>query len=403
MSEALLARQPIYDKQLKVAAYELLFRGVDTESAQVQDGDQATSQVLVNAFGEYQLSDIIHDLPAYINYTRNLLIAHAPPPYRADKVVLEVLETVNLDEPVISACQEMVSRGYHIALDDFEFKPEWQPLLEICSVVKLDVLDKSRAELDAEVKAVKAYPHIKLIAEKIEDYDCLEMCKDLGFDYFQGYFLSRPHLIEGRRSTSTSSHVIVRLLSELQNPKTTPASLEELLKQDSRLSYKILKIINSAQYSLSREVTSLKDAIIFLGLGRLRSWATIIAMASMSKKPDALMVTTLTRAKMCEHLSIALKRDNPETYFTAGLFSTLDALLDTPMTHALSEIPLCQELKDAILNYQGPIGQILELAISYEHAAWHKLDVFTDLSDTEIRIAYLDAIRWSEEISQVTN
>ncbi|MCA9916280.1 MAG: EAL domain-containing protein, partial [Anaerolineae bacterium] len=241
-SNILLARQPIYDCQLYVAAYELLFRppqGVAWE----WDGDVATSQLVLNAFAEIGFDRATDNKRAFINFTRRWLLE--PPPFDPTQVTIEILETVEPDAEVVAAVQVLAKRGFVIALDDFVFAEKWHPLLQLTSIVKVDVLEHQGAALEQMVQRLSSY-NVTLLAEKVETYGVFEHCKALGFKLFQGYFLCRPQNIKGDTLPSNKM-VVMRFLAELQNPEVDMRSLEQLISHDISLSTRLLRICNSAR------------------------------------------------------------------------------------------------------------------------------------------------------------
>ncbi len=191
MSEIQLARQPIFKVDLKVYAYELLFRRAGTSEANVIDGDHATSRVLLNTFVEMNTEQVIGEFPAFINITENMLRSGAVKILPHDRVVLEILEDVNPDEEIIKSVKELSKLGFKIALDDFVWGSEWVPLIEIADYIKIDIMAMERPEVEELVEQLKPY-NCRLLAEKFESHDEFEWCRDLGFELFQGYFLSKP-------------------------------------------------------------------------------------------------------------------------------------------------------------------------------------------------------------------
>ena len=397
-NKILLARQPIYDTTMRITAYELLFRPSDPGAMRAWDGDKATSEVILNAFTEIGIETVTESLPAYINFTRKWLLN--PPAFDPKQVVIELLEDIEYDDEALNAVRHLAAQGFQIALDDFVFADKFAPVLRIATIVKLDVLAHDRETIARWVARLRFFK-VHLIAEKVETHEMMEFCKEIGFESFQGYFLSRPQIIKGNKVAS-SKVVVMQLLSELQNPDAEFSEIEKLISQDPTLTYKLLKVFNAATYALPKKVDSINRAVTLLGLTKIKSWASVISMSQMTDKPHALMLTALIRAKMCEQLAENFGNSDSEQYFTVGLFSTLDAFFDRDMPTVLETLPLVEDITDAILFQKGQLGKILQSTIAHEQADWDHIDWDTlgDLGITpdEMEIAYINSIRWSASI-----
>ena len=399
----LFARQPIYDQQLKLYAYELLFRPSEEIFTNEFDGDAATSQVIINAFTETNFDAIFNNKPAFINFTRNWL--KEVPPLPIDQIVVEVLEDIEINEELIRDVQHLSEQGFTIALDDFVLTDESGPLLQIADIVKMDVLNTEEECLIQTVEKLKEYP-LKLLAEKVEDHAMLQKCKDMGFEFYQGFFLSKPENITGT-TLQSNQLAILNILSALQRPDITIEEIESLVSQDPALSYKVLKITNSPAMGVQKQVTSVKKAINLLGLNQIKRWASIISLTKLTNKPDMLFVEALFRAKMCEEIAKRGHLKEPEMYFTVGLFSMLDAFFDKPITEILEHLPLTPSVKDAIESKKGLAGNILNIVLIHQRGEWKKipwakLKEKLNIDDKIIEESQLAAIEWSQDIFSAT-
>lgn len=394
MHSAFVGRQPIFDKNMSVYAYELLFRDGRQSFAGVVDENQASSQVMLNTFAEFGLDSIVGKHLAFINLTKDLLTDDLLQLLPHDRVVLEILENIEVNDDLIDAVGDLSSQGYIIALDDFAYDGSWQPLVEIADIIKLDVLNMENKEIEECVRFLRSF-NARLLAEKVETMEQFCFLKSLDFDYYQGYFLSKPTIVEGKR-TSTNKISILQLMAELLQPDPVQTEIERLISQDITLSYKILRYINASCFALPRKIESINEAIIYLGLNNVRRFASMIAMAGFDDKPHEVLLTALVRARMCELLADAAGFRDPETYFTLGLFSTLDIMLSMPMSQVVSDLPLGEGLEQALLSGSGKLGAALGCARAYEHQQW---DVarFRNLPDEDIAAMYLKAVQWSNE------
>ena len=395
----LLARQPIFDRDLNISAYELLFRSDMNNQASFLDGDSATSQVMLNAFNELDIREVVQNHPAYINFTRNLILN--PPPFDRKRFVIEVLETVEVDDELISNLQALKNSGYTIALDDFVYDSRWDPVLRIADIVKLDVLALDQAALHAHVQRLKPF-NVQLLAEKVETHEMFHACKALGFTLFQGYFLSRPEHIMGRK-VPASKLAVMNLLAQIQNPDAELAEIAGVIAKDPVLSVKLIRLVNSAAFSARREITSLQHAVSLLGLRHVKSWATLLSLSNMADKPHALSIHAMTRAKMCQLVAERFASSaESDAYFTSGLLSNLDAFFDMELPDILTTLPLSRDVMDGLLTGEGKIGLILASVIANERADWAQIDwqrlKQLNVGEREFEKAYLDSIRWAGEM-----
>lgn len=393
MNDIYIGRQPIYDRKLGVYAYELLFRAASDNSAAFTDGDQATSDVIVNTFLEIGLDNIVGSRLAFINLTRAFFIGEHTISLPKDRVVLELLEDIEADEEVVSSVKRLSEQGYSIALDDFIYHESLQPLVQLADIVKIDIMALSRDEIRDHVKALRQHP-LRLLAEKVETREEHEFCMELGFDYFQGYFFAQPKVIRGQRLPNNRL-AILKLLGKLQDPDITPQQLDEMIAQDVAFSYRILRYVNSAAFSLPRKIESIQQAVVILGLQTIKSWTTLLAMSQVDNKPTELVVTAMVRAKMAEELARAMDAPQPDSFFTVGLFSALDALVDNSMEEILTQLPLADHIADALLHKgDGPHAEVLKCVLAYERGDWENLDC-VQIGSHRIRTCYLDALQWA--------
>jgi EAL and modified HD-GYP domain-containing signal transduction protein len=397
MSDIYIGRQPIYDRKLNVYAYELLFRAASDNSASFTDGDQATTDVIVNTFLEIGLDNIVGNRLAFINLTRSFFVGEHTISLPKNRVVLELLEDIDADDEVIAGVKRLSDQDYTIALDDFIYHESLQPLVTLADLVKIDIMTLSRDEIRQHVNALRQHP-LRLLAEKVETQEDFNFCMELGFDYFQGYFFAQPKVIRGQRLPNNRL-AILKLLGRLQDPNITPEQLEELIAQDIAFSYRILRYVNSASLALPRKIESIHQAVVILGLQAIKSWTTLLAMSQVDNKPAELVVTAMVRGKMAEGLAKAMNAPQPESFFTVGLFSALDALMDNSMEEILTQLPLADHIAAALLHRRGIHGDILDCVLAYERGQWQNLGC-SQLGTHKIRDCYLDALQWAGDVCQ---
>lgn len=391
-----VGRQPIFTADLEIHAYELLFRSnVNDTTADVIDGELATSQILVNTFLEIGSKSIVGDKPAFVNLTKKFILGDQILNIDHEKIVIEILEDVEVDLALVNRIQELSSKGYAIALDDFIYHDKYENLLSSIDIIKIDILPMTNAEIENTVSRLKPYG-VKLLAEKIESIEEYNFCKSLGFDYYQGYFLSKPSIIKGQRVPTNHMNVL-KLMQQLYQEDVNLAEIEESICKDLSLSYRLLKNINSSYYGIKSKIKSVNHALVLLGIDKVRQWATLIAMTRLNDKPGDLIANSLTRAKMAEELAVKNGFENTKSFFTAGLFSNLDAIISIPMESLLDELPLSDTIKAAILYGEGDIGAALQCAIHYENSRWEEIGSYP-LPISAIVSSYIDSLDWTNQI-----
>ncbi|HHJ16827.1 MAG TPA: HDOD domain-containing protein [Gammaproteobacteria bacterium] len=397
MSEIFIGRQPIYDRKLDVYAYELLFRAAKVNAAEITDGDQATSDVIINTFLEIGLDNIVSNRLAFINLTRAFFVNEHSISLPKDRVVLELLEDIEADDDVMAGVRRLTEQGYTIALDDFIYHESLRPLVQLANIIKIDIMALEKDDIREHVQALRAHP-LKLLAEKVETQEEFDYCMELGFDYFQGYFFAQPKVIRGQRLPNNRL-AILKLLGQLQDPDITPQQLENLIAQDVAFSDRILRYASSAAFAPPRKIESIQQAAAILGLQSIKSWTTLLAMSQVDNKPTELVVTAMIRARMAEEMARAQHIEHPESFFTVGLFSALDALMDNTMEEILTQLPLADPISDALLHRKGIHGEVLSCVLAYERGQWERIKCH-QLGKVQIRNGYLTALQWANSVCQ---
>jgi len=386
-TDVLIARQPVYDPALRVVAYELLVQRRDGSSA----GDDADASSTISEIG----LNLVTGHPAYIPVSRGLLLEGYITALPSDRVVLEVGPDLGLDKAAQSCIEELVAGGYQLALVDLEPDAPAERLLPFAHIVGVDVRSTDRSTLRAELPHLRDFG-AKLMARNVEEHEDLELCQEVGFDLLQGYFFCRPRVVAESGVVPVNKVAQLRMLSELQQTDVEFDSLQEIIGRDVGLSYNLLRFINSAFFSLPRRVDSIRDALVLLGVMNVRKWATLMALADADDKPRELVVTALVRARMCEQLAVAYQHRDTDGFFTTGLFSVVDALMDTSLVELLSSLPLSREIIEALLNYEGAKGRVLRAVLAYERGAFAEVG---ELPPTRAPLAdiYAESVEWATE------
>ncbi|AGF79363.1 EAL and modified HD-GYP domain-containing putative signal transduction protein [Desulfocapsa sulfexigens DSM 10523] len=396
--DVFVARQPIFDSRKKLFAYELLFRTGMANAFPDLDGETATSSLLSSSFFTVGIEQISGGHRSFINFTEDLLLKGTPAMLPAENVVVEVLENVNPTEEVREACRELVAKGYDLALDDFVFTEEWLPLVKIAKVIKIDFRLTPIAEIESIIETVKPYK-CKLLAEKIETYDEFQQALEMGFVYFQGYFFAKPEVLRNKDIPS-SQLTLLQLITEVNRTEFDVNTLEKLINQDVSVSFKLLKYLNSAFFYRVHPISSIRQAIAFLGERGVRQFVSLIATSKLSEsKPSELLRTSIIRARMLELIAESQGKSNSCDFFMLGLFSLIDAMLDNSMTYLMEQLPLTDSVKDALAKRRGNKLPYLQAVESYETGNWEKFEETLDLVGADrdrFPAFYLDAVGWAD-------
>jgi EAL and modified HD-GYP domain-containing signal transduction protein len=392
MAEVFVARQPIFNRKLEVAGYELLFRGGSVSEALVASSEGATATVVLNSFTEIGLERIVGAHTAWVNVSREFILSGLARTVPPGLVGLEILEDQVIDDSFIAALQSLKEQGYRLALDDFEYGPHAEPLLSLVDVVKLDLLALGRERLARHVELLKPYG-VMLLAEKLETRGDHAYCAEIGCDLFQGFFFRQPELVRDR-GIAANRLALLQVVSALQDPDVDFSDLEHLIARDVALSFRLLRYINSAFFGLHCEVRSIGHAVALLGVENLRHWATLSVLASIDDKPPELTVTALVRARFCELAGAdRLAEQSPSELFTLGLFSVIDALMDAPIVDVLASIPFPQEMREALITHGGERGELLRCVSALEAADFDEAQA-TVPNAGEL---YLEALVWAND------
>ncbi|MBW1705109.1 MAG: HDOD domain-containing protein [Deltaproteobacteria bacterium] len=395
-----VARQPIFNKRKRIYGYELLFRDGMVNAFPDVDGDAATSRVLSTSFLSNGIERITGRRKAFVNFTEKMITEKIPAMFPKKTIMVEILEDIEPNAAVVTACRGLAEQGYNLVLDDFIFKPEMKPLLPLAGIVKFDFRVSSIKEIEESIKDLAAY-QAKLLAEKIETHEEFQQALDMGFDYFQGYFFSKPEIIKSR-DIPPSKITLLNIMSEANREDFRMMDLENFVSRDLSVNYKLMRYINSAYFGMVKRVSSVKQTIVLLGIKEIRRFLSLIAMAQLvSGKPDELIRASLIRARFCENLGKgAIGKDDSEL-FTLGLFSFIDAILDNEMGNIMEKLPLSENIKNALTGDGGELADYLTLVSYYENGDWGKvasLAAKTGIDGEKVPEFYMDAVAWADSV-----
>lgn len=372
-----IARQPIFTREKRIYGYELLFRdGMENMFPDI-GGSSATSRVLSNTFFSSDIQHMAGGHRAFINFTKEMITRGIAQLFPPDITTIEILEDIEPDESFIECCRELSNMGYQIALDDFQYREGMDKLIDLADIIKVDFLSTSREKILEYVRSFSSENRV-FLAEKIETHDQFRLAYDLGFSYFQGYFFSKPEILK-KTEIPTLRINLIQIMSEAESEEYRIKELVNLIERDVGISYKLMRCLNSPFYRRMTEITSIKHAIMLLGEKGLKSFLSIIIMSELSQdKPDELLKNSVLRARFCENLGkLTGRKTDPSELFTLGLFSLIDAILDSPMDHVMEQLPLAREIKAALIEKNNALSLYLKLVQEYERGNWEEISLLS--------------------------
>ncbi len=379
---ALFARQPICDENQRIVGYELLHRGF------ASDGRAATSSVLVSALGDIGLDATIGATKAWINIEAQFLLDIDPLPFGPERITLELLEGAEPTRELLQRLQELRSLGFSIALDDFSWDPRLLPLVRQADTIKLDVLVLGLDGLAETIKQLAPFRKT-IVAEKVEDAATAEAARAAGCTLFQGYWFCRPELVSGRPVPTVRRQSLIAVAA-LSNPSAGLEEIQEAVTLDAGLSLRLLRHLNSAWMALPHRVASVHQAVVMFGERRMKQWAMLHVLAGISGGREALLTIALVRARTAELIAARHGSSDTESWFACGLLSVADALICAPMDEVLSELPLSDSVRVALLERGGPMGAALD--------ACERCETGTE-TDPEMLATYAEAVAWAQPVA----
>jgi EAL and modified HD-GYP domain-containing signal transduction protein len=379
----------------------LLFRVGEDNCFPDVNPDEATSKILTSTHLSLGIEEITGDKKAFINFHRDTLMFRFPTSLDASKVVIEVVETVEVDDALVAACKHIRGLGYPIALDDYDMKGKWEAFIPFTSVVKIDITEIAHDKIPALVERFKAN-RIKLVAEKIETYEEFNKFKEMGFDYFQGYFLAKPEIVRHRK-LGPSSLTMLELMALSSQAKLDFDEVNKIIERDPSLTYLLLRFINNPLVNKRNKINSLKHALNFMGEVEVKKFISLLALANLSDgQPTELMQMALVRAKFCELVYMNIhEKDDPLKGFLTGLLSLLDAMMEQRIDDLVDKVPISDDVKDALCGQPGTLRNCLLLSQYFERAKWagiHKFAAKYDLKQSQLHSYYNEAIKWAKHI-----
>ena len=400
--EQFIARQPILNINKRLYGYELLYRGTPGKMLGQVSGEQATASLLSSAFLTGDIDVISNNRLCFINFTQELLENDLPLSFPKNKIVVEILEDVEPTPEIVSICSKLKEKGYTLALDDFVYDRKYEPLLELATIVKIDI---RLTPLNTLVRTLNLLKHhrIKLLAEKVETEKEFVLANRMGFSYFQGYFFCKPEGIRIKEISAIKLNLI-RLLAEITKKEIALERLREIILSDVAITYKLLRFLNSAYFYLLQKVTTVKHGVALLGEKELRRFCLVIIVSELATdKPDELVRLALVRAKFCELLGeqTALSEIECANLFLIGLFSLLDGMLGCSMSEILENLPINVVVKETLQGGENRYLVFLRLSEALEKNNLTACKRYQDdlvLTDDQTRACYFEAVKYSNHL-----
>jgi len=394
-----IARQPILTADEKVFGYELLFRDGIEDFFRHSDADAASRSTL-NTSMLLGLDVLCDGRRAFINCTRDILLNDYVTLLPSEQTVVEILETVPADDLVVAACHRLKESGYTIALDDFAVNDPREALTDVVDIIKVDLRDTSAADAAAMVKRYGPW-RCRMLAEKVETHEEFIAAKKAGFLYFQGYFFRRPEILTAHEIPANRLNYL-RMLTAVSQPELDVREIENLVKGEASLCYRLLRYLNSAAFGFVSEIHSVRHALAILGEREVRRWIRLVATLGAGQgKTSELVLSALVRARFCELLSPKIPHGDSDL-FLMGLLSLMDAMLELPMSQVLDHIPIDQETKSVLLGGASRLQPFYQLMLAQESGEWKTASELTaqlHLSESDVAEAYWQTMQWARQVS----
>ena len=398
-----VARQPIFNKHMKLYGYELLYRKSQNNYYEGVDDNTSTASLLSSTFLVIGFDELVDGTKGFINFSEELLLGEVPYLLPKEKVVVEILERVKTNDFVIQACKKLKSMGYIIALDDFimsDISKEYMELIELADIIKVEF---SCWNIEDQLNLINKYKNqITFLAEKVETREEYHKAIKMGYSLFQGYFFSKPVMMNAKEIHSLDVN-LVRMMEELHNDEPDFDKVTEIIEGDLGLSYKLLKIANSIYFGLPGEIKSINQALVRLGKSEMLQWVHLMLLKDVQNaETEELVKTSLIRAKFFGLLAAEMNQKGQEAdYFLTGLFSSIDIILNNDMSKIMAKLPLGEDVKKALLGNDTELRRCLEMVLAFEKGDWETAE--TDFGDKyftkeKYMKLYMEALKWQQSL-----
>ncbi len=401
MSDMYIARQPIFDKDMKIFGYKLFYHDDFTFASQIDENDREVASLVDNML-LVEFDSLTDAALGFVKFTDNLIIGQAPLLFPNKKTIVEIQDDARLDENFLEELSNLKDLGYIVAIDDFDTDnpDKYSDILKYVDIAKVNYTSK---EEDKYKKLINEKGgRLVFLAKNVETRDGYKKAQNIGFKLFQGTFYSKPVKVKSK-SIGVFSENLVFILNELNKSEPDFNDITTAFERDIELSYKLLRMVNSAYYGVKYHTDSLRLALLQIGRNELIRWINILLLRGIKSPQNAeLIKTSIVRGKMLGMLSIVTKKRAQESnYFISGLFSSIDVLLNDSMENIVSRLPLGDVVCKTLLNEPTDIRYALNAVIEYEKGNWSEIDVFlkkNNINQEEFISLYIDAIKWQKTL-----
>ncbi|WED21761.1 HDOD domain-containing protein [Vibrio sp. JC009] len=404
-----VARQPIFNKSKQTIGYELLFRDGEHNAFPTSVGEnRATYRLVSESFLSVGRNPAFQTSRCFINFPYDSIIQGLPKTLPKEQVVIEILETCEPTKELLEAVRDLNRAGYVVALDDFNHDYKWDEFLPYVHILKLDIMRMGIDDAcDYVIEQRERGVNVSFLAERVETQDEFDAAKEAGFRFFQGFFFSKPEMLK-QKYVSPDQVLALELIKEVIKPEVNYTKVESILEKDVSLSYKLLRFVNSASPRIDEPITSFKQALVYLGQDKLKIFVSLAVASFISaEKPLELYSLSMQRAQFCQLMSRHDKfREHRQNAFIIGLFSMLDALLDSTLDELVADLPLPESAKEALIWRAGAYGSLLKMQECYERADWLGLESeckALGLELTDVSTELSQAQKWSQDMAMLTS
>lgn len=396
------ARQPILDLNNNTYGYELLYRnqaGINEYTG--ENGDVSTADVINNAFFSDNMSSLLDNKKAFVNFTGNLIKRGVPKMISSEILVIEILESVFVDDELIEKCKELKELGYTIALDDFVYNPEKETLFQLADIIKLDFRTPKEQIERTALHCIAAKK--TMLAEKVETQFEMEYAKRLGCSYMQGYFFAKP-LIMTQRANTPMARTFLQLLGLVYSVNPSIEDIATVISTDAVLTIRLLRLINIMCSDTGNKISTIHQALVMLGFEKLKEWIYLVGLQRLQREtPDELIKLALFRAKFCERLSkmVPAAYIHTKELYLMGLMSIVVGTTDEMnVDRVLDELPVSDNIRKGLLQEGGLFSDIFGLVLAYEQAEWDLVDDFTIkymIDDKQLASEYVGCVKFLQQ------
>ena len=398
--EVYVGRQPIFDRHSNVFGYELLYRRSMNNFYEGVDGNQATRDLIYNAFFAMQIDDLTEGKVGFINFTDAMVRDLVPEILPKEQLVIEILENSIVDQDLIQACINLKEKGYILALDDFVLSPSFEPLLELVDIIKIEFPNVS---LETQRNLISKYKHkIRFLAERLETREEFNVALLMGYDYFQGFFFSKP-VIYKQKDMGVLNTSILNIIHQLRTLDPDYDRIAQAVELDVGLSYKVIRLSNTISFGARYSIRSVRQALVRIGILELRRWFNVLLLKDLQQVENhELIKQSLVRAHLMENLAqYCGAKEQSLDYLLTGMFSSIDILLSKSMEEVLMGMPLVDSVKAALLGEENDLKMVLDFVKRYEAMDINPETFDFPLGNIDLESFngyYIEALRWIKQM-----